>query len=303
MRLIEEANVFQLFWSHNAMRSQFVRQEWEYALSLRRPEFIRPTYWETPFPEAPETGLPPEHLRRIHFHFIGTQAHKDVRSDAEIAILSPRTEPPTAHSPRATIGAPDLAPAPCVPTPTSIPRRRRRPRAGIWLGTATAFAMLAAVGLWSFTGSSGPKTASAPSTHGPPDPQPKFELVPDTSNNPPPPPSGPLARPDDLQAQRNWSKRLETLAGLSLRAGNLEEARTYLQHDLEIWEGPVFKATQEAKSQLSQALQQADTLLRQGKTEEARRSFLKYLEIADRLAKSLSAEPNGKADSPAPSGR
>src|SRR5262249_15323823 len=44
--MIREADVFQLFWSASAMRSRFVRQEWEYALSLGRANFVRPTYWE-----------------------------------------------------------------------------------------------------------------------------------------------------------------------------------------------------------------------------------------------------------------
>jgi hypothetical protein len=66
--LIEHADVFQLFWSHNAMTSAHVRDEWEYALSLNRPAFVRPTYWEDPLPESPSGDLPPERLRRLHFH-------------------------------------------------------------------------------------------------------------------------------------------------------------------------------------------------------------------------------------------
>jgi formylglycine-generating enzyme required for sulfatase activity len=45
-----------------------VRQEWEYALSLSRPSFVRPVYWEQPMPERPDRGLPPESLRKLHFH-------------------------------------------------------------------------------------------------------------------------------------------------------------------------------------------------------------------------------------------
>src|SRR5205085_341173 len=56
---ISEADVFQLFWSHNAMRSAYVREEWEYALALARPNFVRPIYWETPLPESPTENLPP----------------------------------------------------------------------------------------------------------------------------------------------------------------------------------------------------------------------------------------------------
>lgn len=69
-RLIDEADVFQLFWSSNSMRSQQVRREWEYALSLHRPQFVRPTYWEDPLPSTSVPELPPESLRRLHFHHL-----------------------------------------------------------------------------------------------------------------------------------------------------------------------------------------------------------------------------------------
>jgi hypothetical protein len=55
--LIESADVFQLFWSQNSMESAFVRQEWEHALTVSKPEFVRPVYWELPFPKR--EGLPP----------------------------------------------------------------------------------------------------------------------------------------------------------------------------------------------------------------------------------------------------
>lgn len=58
--LIEKADIFQLFWSTNSMRSCFVRREWEHALALGRPNFIRPTYWENPLPESPADSLPPD---------------------------------------------------------------------------------------------------------------------------------------------------------------------------------------------------------------------------------------------------
>jgi hypothetical protein len=66
--MISEADIFQLFWSRNSMESDFVRQEWEYALGLGRPSFVRPVYWEEPMPENPDKGLPPELLRQLHFH-------------------------------------------------------------------------------------------------------------------------------------------------------------------------------------------------------------------------------------------
>lgn len=69
-RMIEQADVFQLFWSSNSMRSPFVKQEWQHALSLDRAEFVRPTYWEVPLPESPQEGLPPDELRQLHFQRI-----------------------------------------------------------------------------------------------------------------------------------------------------------------------------------------------------------------------------------------
>jgi hypothetical protein len=66
--MISEADVFQLFWSTNSMASDFVRQEWEYALGLNRPSFVRPVYWEEPMPERSEKGLPPDALRRLQFY-------------------------------------------------------------------------------------------------------------------------------------------------------------------------------------------------------------------------------------------
>ncbi len=65
--LIERADVFQLFWSQNSMRSPFVRQEWEYALALGRDDFVRPVYWDNKLPEDKAVGLPPEALRALHF--------------------------------------------------------------------------------------------------------------------------------------------------------------------------------------------------------------------------------------------
>ena len=68
LQLIDEANVFQLFWSSNSMWSKYVRWEWEYALKLGRPGFIRPTYWELPMPQSDNPRLPPEELAKLHFY-------------------------------------------------------------------------------------------------------------------------------------------------------------------------------------------------------------------------------------------
>jgi serine/threonine protein kinase len=69
-KLILEADVFQLLWSTSAISSELMRQEWEYALSLRRPGFVRPTYWEDPLPSSPQHHLPPEELTRLGFQRI-----------------------------------------------------------------------------------------------------------------------------------------------------------------------------------------------------------------------------------------
>ncbi|MBD0370939.1 MAG: toll/interleukin-1 receptor domain-containing protein [Pyrinomonadaceae bacterium] len=71
---IGQADIFQLFWSTNSMRSQNVRLEWEYALRLHRPNFIRPTYWENPLPQSPAENLPPPELRDLHFQHVRPHA-------------------------------------------------------------------------------------------------------------------------------------------------------------------------------------------------------------------------------------
>lgn len=64
LALIDQADIFQLFWSSASAESRYVQQEWEYALTLGRAgAFIRPVYWEQPMPKAP----PP--LGHLHFHF------------------------------------------------------------------------------------------------------------------------------------------------------------------------------------------------------------------------------------------
>jgi hypothetical protein len=65
LNMIDRADIFQLFWSSNAMQSKYVQQEWEYALKkgTGRVSFIRPVYWEEPMP-----NVPPE-LGHIHFAF------------------------------------------------------------------------------------------------------------------------------------------------------------------------------------------------------------------------------------------
>jgi len=64
MRMIERADIFQLFWSENSSQSEYCRQEWQHALGLKRGEgFIRPVYWKEPIPD------PPDELSNLHFDF------------------------------------------------------------------------------------------------------------------------------------------------------------------------------------------------------------------------------------------
>jgi hypothetical protein len=60
--LINDADIFQLFWSSNSAGSTHVEREWRYALRLSREAFVRPAFWEVPMP------APPESLRSLHFY-------------------------------------------------------------------------------------------------------------------------------------------------------------------------------------------------------------------------------------------
>lgn len=102
--LIRTADVFQLFWSWNALRSPFVEREWRYALSLGRPHFVRPTYWEEPFPEDLAHKLPPDELRRLHFQLLrgGAGSHSlptgHLLDDTATAERVHAEDPPTAEA-------------------------------------------------------------------------------------------------------------------------------------------------------------------------------------------------------------
>ena len=70
---IDKADILQLFWSENSAASEFVHEEWEYALLHKCPEercvgVIRPVFWkgEKPHPEPPKE-LAHLHFRRVDF--------------------------------------------------------------------------------------------------------------------------------------------------------------------------------------------------------------------------------------------
>jgi hypothetical protein len=67
MHMIDNADIFQLFWSENSSKSVYVQQEWEYALKQRvtkGDDFIRPVYWKNPL--VP----PPSELAEINFTYV-----------------------------------------------------------------------------------------------------------------------------------------------------------------------------------------------------------------------------------------
>ncbi len=63
LKLIDQADIFQLFWSPAAAESQYVRKEWLHALQRQQEGFIRPVFWEQPLPQ------PPPELSPIHFAY------------------------------------------------------------------------------------------------------------------------------------------------------------------------------------------------------------------------------------------
>jgi hypothetical protein len=69
LKLIERADLFQLCWSANAKQSSYVTDEWRFALGLKKPNFIRPCYWEDPMPEPPPE-LKPLHFARLKLHWL-----------------------------------------------------------------------------------------------------------------------------------------------------------------------------------------------------------------------------------------
>lgn len=69
-KAIENADIFQLFWSEESAKSKNVRDEWEYALKSRCTDddcsgFIRPVFWVNPLPVTP-----PEQLKHLHFRYV-----------------------------------------------------------------------------------------------------------------------------------------------------------------------------------------------------------------------------------------
>ena len=124
LELIDEADIFQLFWSSNSMRSEYVRREWEHALALGRRAFIRPTYWEVPMPHSANPHLPPDELAKLHFHGFFEES-----DGGEPGVPNSTEAPPTAEA--ADVARPREAVAGQLgrqePPPSDAPPESRSP--------------------------------------------------------------------------------------------------------------------------------------------------------------------------------
>ena len=107
---IEQADVFQLFWSSNALRSPYVLAECRHALSLDRDGFIRPVVWEDPFPQDVDADLPPAPIRRLHFSRLMDDETRSAAAAARTAAAPAASAPPPMTRPTA-------APPPPPPVP------------------------------------------------------------------------------------------------------------------------------------------------------------------------------------------
>jgi Protein kinase domain/TIR domain len=171
--LIEEADIFQLFWSSNSMRSQYCKEEWEQALALRRPLFVRPLYWEDPMPQDPALGLPPAALLELQFVKVPPYTPPPRPAPEQLDPSTPpvmaAVQPPQPAGPpeQAWQGPPEAAKPPQPPTEqprgTRSGRKRGLTAALSAAGVAATGLIVAAVAL-SGAQSHGITAASSPST-------------------------------------------------------------------------------------------------------------------------------------------
>jgi hypothetical protein len=208
--MISDADVFQLFWSWNAMASPMVHKEWQYALDLGRTHFVRPVYWEEPLPEQP--GLPPEELRSLHFQRVYPRTASGAIQNPSIPPASPTavTHAPAPAAPRRSAGNPRL-------------KSRRAPMTRI-LGLAALAAPVLAVSVYLVTLNHGaapplqpPPSVEAPTGVPPPDVEPPV-TSPVQPEPPPAPPTPPPAGKTPVPAPPNAGEaaRIAGLARLSV---------------------------------------------------------------------------------------
>ena len=119
--LIKEADIFQLFWSSNSMRSRYCREEWEYALSLGRPLFVRPFYWEDPRPSDPANGLPPPALDVLQFVKVSLYVARAGAARPAEPDHAPPTRPYPIPGSQPSPAPPSPAPPFATPSPVSPP--------------------------------------------------------------------------------------------------------------------------------------------------------------------------------------
>ncbi len=99
LNMIEQADIFQLFWSGTCAASPYVEQEWQHALNLAERKggaFIRPIYWQKPLAPVPSA------LGHIHF------------APVDIASM-------IGSAPEATAAAAPVAVAPAAVAPAAVP--------------------------------------------------------------------------------------------------------------------------------------------------------------------------------------
>ena len=87
---IAESDCFQLFWSTSSMTSETCRSQWEAAIATARADFIRPLYWQDPFPRA--DGLPPPALAALRFVRLPVAARS---TTTNLWHMTPRAAPAT----------------------------------------------------------------------------------------------------------------------------------------------------------------------------------------------------------------
>jgi hypothetical protein len=156
--LIRKADVFQLFWSWNALESHYVEQEIEFALGLNRARFIRPVYWDDPLPSRGD--LPPDAVRALHFERIPTRTAPAARGPPP-AVAASAPEAMDREAPAGRSTAPiDRATRPAAPAsvPEAVDRETPRDREAAapqtapgrmksWRVTLSALAALALVAI------------------------------------------------------------------------------------------------------------------------------------------------------------
>jgi TIR domain len=123
--LIRDADIFQLFWSKNSMKSQFVKDEWNYALSLNKPNFIRPTFWEMPMPEDKQAGLPPAALLELQFKRVPIYSPPPEPAPANVGVVN--SQEPAKVIPPVPVVVPEPVPTPAPPPMRSIPTATMAP--------------------------------------------------------------------------------------------------------------------------------------------------------------------------------